>query len=88
MPSAAPRNLAKQKLAAGELVLCMGLRQARTADIALIAAASGFDAIYVDMDELKNEDDRMVGDDIAEQGIAFLKTVNFSSNKKTAAAAE
>jgi hypothetical protein len=47
-----------------------------------------FYAIYVDMDELKNEDDRMVGDDIAEQGIAFLKTVNFSSNKKTAAAAE
>lgn len=44
------RNLAKQKLAAGELVLCMGLRQARTADMALIAAASGFDAVYVDME--------------------------------------
>jgi len=42
-----------------------------------------FYAIYVDMDELKNEDDRMVGDDIAEQGIAFLKTVNFGA-KKTA----
>ena len=47
-----------------------------------------FYAIYVDMDELKNEDDRMVGDDIAEQGIAFLKTVNFHTNKKTATAAE
>ncbi len=44
------RNTARQKLAAGELVLCMGLRQARTADIAMIAAASGFDSIYVDLE--------------------------------------
>jgi 2-keto-3-deoxy-L-rhamnonate aldolase RhmA len=43
-------NLAKAKLARGELVLCMGLRQARTADIPMIAAASGFDSIYVDME--------------------------------------
>lgn len=49
MPDAS-RNLAKRKLAAGELVLCMGLRQARTADIAMIAAAAGFDSIYVDME--------------------------------------
>lgn len=47
--SAAP-NRAKAKLARGELVLCMGLRQARSVDIAMIAAASGFDAIYVDME--------------------------------------
>jgi 2-keto-3-deoxy-L-rhamnonate aldolase RhmA len=44
------RNTAKHNLAAGELVLCMGLRQARTPDIALIAAACGFDAVYVDME--------------------------------------
>lgn len=44
------RNTAKHKMAAGELVLCMGLRQARTPDIALIAAACGFDAVYVDME--------------------------------------
>jgi len=42
-------NSAKQKLSAGELVLCMGLRQARSPDIALIAAACGFDAVYADM---------------------------------------
>jgi hypothetical protein len=40
-----------------------------------------FYATYVDMEELKNEDDRMVGDDIAEQGIEFLKTVNFANKK-------
>ena len=36
-----------------------------------------FYGMYVDMDELKLEGDRMVGDDIAEEGIAFLKTINF-----------
>lgn len=42
-------NCAKQKLARGELVLCMGLRQARSVDIAMIAAEAGFDAVYVDL---------------------------------------
>ena len=36
-----------------------------------------FYGMYVDMDELKAEGDRMVGDDIAEEGIAYLKTINF-----------
>ncbi|MGK2741943.1 ferritin-like domain-containing protein [Tepidicaulis sp. LMO-SS28] len=39
-----------------------------------------FYATYVDMDELKNEGDRMVGDDIAEDGIKYLKTINFGTN--------
>jgi 2-keto-3-deoxy-L-rhamnonate aldolase RhmA len=42
-------NSAKQKLVEGKLVLCMGLRQARTVDIAMIAAEAGFDALYVDL---------------------------------------
>lgn len=50
MSDVVTRNPARQKLAAGELVLCMGLRQARTADIAMIAASCGFDSIYVDME--------------------------------------
>jgi hypothetical protein len=33
--------------------------------------------MYVDMDELKAEGDRMVGDDIADEGIQYLKTINF-----------
>ena len=36
-----------------------------------------FYGMYVDMDELKAEGDRMVGDDIADEGIAYLKTINF-----------
>jgi 2-keto-3-deoxy-L-rhamnonate aldolase RhmA len=43
-------NRAKDKLARGELVLCLGLRQARTVDIAMIALQAGFDCVYVDME--------------------------------------
>ena len=43
-------NHMKQKLAAGELVLVMNLRLARTVDIAMVAEAGGYDAIYVDME--------------------------------------
>ena len=43
-------NAMKQKLAAGELVLCMNLRLARTVDIAMVAKAGGYDALYVDME--------------------------------------
>lgn len=44
------RNSAKEKLAAGNLVLCMGVRQIRSPDIALLAAECGFDALFVDME--------------------------------------
>jgi hypothetical protein len=36
-----------------------------------------FYGMYVDMDELKAEGDRMVGDDIAEEGIKYLQAINF-----------
>ena len=42
-------------------------------------ATKAFYAIYVDMDELKAEGDHMVGDDIAEEGIKFLQTINFGT---------
>ncbi len=41
-----------------------------------------FYGMYVNMDELKAEGDRMVGDDIAEEGIKFLQTVNFGDRAK------
>jgi hypothetical protein len=36
-----------------------------------------FYAAYVDLDELAAEGDRMVGDDIAEEGIRYLQEINF-----------
>jgi 2-keto-3-deoxy-L-rhamnonate aldolase RhmA len=40
----------QEKLARGEVALCMATRLVRTADIAMIADACGFDAFYVDME--------------------------------------
>ena len=40
----------RAQIDAGQLVLCMALAQARTADIPMIAAANGFDAVYVDLE--------------------------------------
>ena len=50
MPYSVGENQAKRKLAAGELVLCVGVNQMRTPNIAMIAAACGFDAIYIDLE--------------------------------------
>ena len=50
----------------------------------------GFYAIYVDMDELAAEGERMVGDDIAEDGIRYLQEINFKdrSSRPVTVAAE
>jgi 2-keto-3-deoxy-L-rhamnonate aldolase RhmA len=43
-------NGIKAKLAAGDTVLCLCVRMARTVDIGAIAAASGYDSLYVDLE--------------------------------------
>ena len=43
----------------------------------ITARTRAFYGMYVDMDELKNEGERMVGDDIAEDGIRYLQAINF-----------
>ena len=43
-------NHAKQRLAAGELALGMGVRQSRTVDIATVARTCGFDWLFIDME--------------------------------------
>lgn len=43
-----PINRTKARLKAGELALGMGLRQARTVDIATIAGTCGFDWLFID----------------------------------------
>jgi 2-keto-3-deoxy-L-rhamnonate aldolase RhmA len=50
MPTTIGVNLARQKLASNELVLCLGVNQLRTPNIAMLAAACGFDAIYIDLE--------------------------------------
>jgi 2-keto-3-deoxy-L-rhamnonate aldolase RhmA len=41
-------NIAKRRLAAGGLVLGLGLRQARTVDVGLVARACDFDFLFID----------------------------------------
>ncbi|MBV9992176.1 MAG: ferritin-like domain-containing protein [Alphaproteobacteria bacterium] len=43
-----------------------------------------FYGVYVDLDELAREGTRMIGDDIAEEGIRFLKAVNFKDGIESA----
>ena len=44
--------------------------------------------ITIDLNELKEEGDRMVGDDIADEGLQFLKEINFRDNTSRNIAAE
>ncbi|MGH6965721.1 MAG: ferritin-like domain-containing protein, partial [Phenylobacterium sp.] len=41
-----------------------------------------FYSMYVDIDELKEEGDKMVGDDIAEEGIKYLQEINFADKAR------
>ena len=43
-------NRMQERLARGEVVLCMATRLARTAEIGMIAESCGFDAIFIDME--------------------------------------
>ena len=43
-------NRMQERLARGDVALCMATRLARTAEIAMIAESCGFDAFYIDME--------------------------------------
>jgi hypothetical protein len=52
----------------------------------ITARTRPFYAMYVDMDELQAEGSRMVGDDIAEEGIRYLQAINFKESAERGAA--
>src|SRR6266851_10462917 len=72
------RNSMKQKLAAGELVLCMNLRLARTVDIAMVAKAGGYRAM-----PLGEINDRLNADTAV---IVMLETAEGIDNAEAVAA--
>lgn len=55
------RNVAKERLLAGELAIGIGLRQSRTVDIAKAMKTAGFDWLFIDMEH------NAMGIDIATQ---------------------
>jgi hypothetical protein len=53
MPTQIGENRVKKMLKNDELVLCMGVNQLRSPNIAMIAAACGFDAVYIDLEHTR-----------------------------------
>ena len=78
MPNSVGDNQAKRKLAAGELVLCMGINQMRTPNIAMIAAC-GFGAIYIDFEHNPTSLETAAAICVAALGIGFTPIARVSS---------
>ena len=79
MPNSVGENQEKRKLAPGELVLCMGINQMRTPNIAMIAAACGFRAIYIDLEHNPTSLETAAAICVAALGIGFTPIARVSS---------
>ena len=79
-------NLAKRKLAAGELVLCLGVNQMRTPNVAMLAAACGFDAIYIDLEHNPTSLETTAGVCVAALGLGVTPIVRVGSHDPALAA--
>ena len=79
-------NHAKRKLAAGELVLCMGVNQMRTPNVAMLAAACGFDAIYIDLEHNPTSLETTAAICVAALGLAVTPIVRIGSHDPALAA--
>jgi 2-keto-3-deoxy-L-rhamnonate aldolase RhmA len=80
MPHAIGENWAKRKLAKGELVLCMGVNQMRTPNIAMIAAACGFDAIYIDLEHNPTSLESAAAISVAALGVGITPIARVTSH--------
>ncbi|MBI4206335.1 MAG: aldolase [Betaproteobacteria bacterium] len=68
-------NQAKHRLAAGEVALGMGLRQARTVDIATIAKSCDFDWLFIDMEHSSMDVDTAAQIAMAALGVGVAPVV-------------
>ncbi|WP_428491386.1 HpcH/HpaI aldolase family protein [Rhodopila sp.] len=80
MQAATGGNLAKQKLAANDLVLCFGVNQLRTPNIAMMAAACGFDALYIDLEHNPTSLETASGICVAAMGLGITPIARVSSH--------
>jgi 2-keto-3-deoxy-L-rhamnonate aldolase RhmA len=79
MPNSVGKNHAKFRLDAGEVVLCMGVNQMRTPNIAMSAAACGFDAIHIDLEHNPTSLEAAAAICVAALGIEITPIVRVSS---------
>jgi 2-keto-3-deoxy-L-rhamnonate aldolase RhmA len=80
MPEMIGVNLAKQKLAAKDLVLCFGVNQIRSPNIAMMAAACGFDALYIDLEHNPTSLETAAGICVAAIGLGITPIARVSSH--------
>jgi 2-keto-3-deoxy-L-rhamnonate aldolase RhmA len=73
-------NIARQKLAANELVLCFGVNQLRTPNVAMMAAACGFDALYIDLEHNPTSLETAAGICVAAIGLGITPIARVSSH--------
>ena len=69
------RNVAKEKLEAGELAIGVGLRQARTVDIGKAMKTAGFDWLFIDMEHNSMDIDTAVQISVAAQDAGITPIV-------------
>lgn len=69
------RNVAKDKLEAGDIALGVGLRQARTVDTAKIMKECGFDWLFIDMEHGTMDLDTAVQISVAAQPVGITPIV-------------
>jgi 2-keto-3-deoxy-L-rhamnonate aldolase RhmA len=69
------RNVAKEKLAAGELAIGVGLRQSRTVDIGKAMKTAGFDWLFIDMEHNSMDTDTAVQISVAAQDAGITPIV-------------
>ena len=75
------RNPARERLAKGELSLGIGLRQARTVDIAAAMASAGFDWLFIDLEHGAMPLDTAVQISVAALGAGITPLVRVPSGQ-------
>jgi 2-keto-3-deoxy-L-rhamnonate aldolase RhmA len=80
MPTQIRENRAKRMLHDNELVLCFGVNQLRTPNIAMIAAACGFDAVYIDLEHNPTSLETAAGVCIAALGMGLTPIARVTSH--------
>ena len=73
-------NRAKRMLKNNELVLCLGVNQLRTPNIAMIAAACGFDAVYIDLEHNPTSLETAAGVCVAALGMGLTPIARVTSH--------
>jgi 2-keto-3-deoxy-L-rhamnonate aldolase RhmA len=80
MPTQIGENRAKKMLKAKELVLVMGVNQLRTPNIAMISAACGFDAVYIDLEHNPTSLETAAGVCVAALGMGLTPIARVTSH--------